>query len=74
MEDSVKVEEVNSTEYKVLIQVAPENVDKKFDEFFESIKNLTLFGKSKEVTSSGPAGVSTKPLQVFNDLGIDYVG
>jgi len=48
MEDSVKVEEVNSTEYKVLIQVAPENVDKKFDEFFESIKNLTLFGKSKE--------------------------
>ncbi len=41
MEDSVKVEEVNSTEYKVLIQVAPENVDKKFDEFFESIKKQT---------------------------------
>lgn len=38
MEDTVKVEEVNSTEYKVMIQVAPENVDKKFNEFFENIK------------------------------------
>ena len=54
--------------------IFPKNIKEIPSIFFESIKNLTLFGKSKEVTSSGPAGVSTKPLQVFNDLGIDYVG
>ena len=38
MQDTVKVEELSATECKIIIQVAPENVDKKFDEFFERSK------------------------------------
>ncbi len=39
MEDTVKVEALSETEYKVSINVPSEVVDKKFDEFFNSIKN-----------------------------------
>lgn len=41
MKDTIEVEELSATEYKIIIQVAPENVDKKFNEFFESIKKQT---------------------------------
>lgn len=38
MQEIVKVEELSGTEYKISINVPSEVVDKKFDEFFNSIK------------------------------------
>jgi trigger factor len=41
MQDNIKVQELSSTEYSVSINIPAEEVDKKFDEFFESIKSKT---------------------------------
>lgn len=38
MEDLVKVEELNDIKKKISIQVCPENVDKKFTEFFKNVQ------------------------------------
>jgi FKBP-type peptidyl-prolyl cis-trans isomerase (trigger factor) len=38
MEDQVKIEDVSNIRKKISILVSPENVDKKFDEFFRSIQ------------------------------------
>ena len=38
MEDTVKIEELSSVERKISITIPPEEVDKKFDDFFKSIK------------------------------------
>lgn len=38
MEDLVKIEDISSIKKKILIQVGSESVDKKFDDFFNSIK------------------------------------
>jgi trigger factor len=39
MQDIINIEELNNTEYKISINVPSELVDKKFDQFFNSIKN-----------------------------------
>jgi trigger factor len=39
MQESIKVEELSSTEYKVSINLPADIVDKKFDDFFASVKN-----------------------------------
>ena len=38
MQETVKVEELSNTEYRISIEVAADKVDQKFNEFFESIK------------------------------------
>jgi trigger factor len=39
MQEKIKVCEISKTEYKILINIPAEEVDRKFDEFFESIKD-----------------------------------
>jgi len=41
MTNSISIEEINSTEYKISIQVPPEGVDKKFTEFFDGVRKST---------------------------------
>lgn len=53
----------------------PENTNEIPGIFFKSIKKITLFGKPKDYhTQVDPVGASTNPHQVYNDLGIDYIG
>lgn len=47
----------------------PKNIDEIPLIFFERIQHLT----KKSITPSVPAGVSTKPQQVFDYLEVDYL-
>lgn len=38
MKDTVSVDQIDDVKYKISITVSPENVEKKFDDFFESVR------------------------------------